>query len=77
MPHHSAPSAATIAQQLENLVNMAERVATPGFKQGFRAFIRARAGAANSSLTYRNEQGQLVREWPSEGTVEILAEPTK
>ena len=63
----------TIAQQLNNLANMAERVATPEFKLGFRASVVARAKAANSSLTYRDKQGRLVREWPATGRVEILA----
>lgn len=67
-------STATVSQQLDNLANMAERVATLEFKQGFRDFVRARAKAANSFLTYRDAQGRLVREWPSTGRLEILAE---
>ena len=51
----------TVAEQLDNLVNMAERVASPEFKRGFREFVRARAKAANSSLTYRDSQGRLVQ----------------
>ena len=68
---------ATVAQQLDNLANMAERVASPEFKQGFRAFVRARAKAANSFLTYRDAQGHLVQEWPGTGRLEILAEPVR
>ena len=62
-----------LTQQLGNLANMAERVATPEFKSGFRASVVARAKAANSFLTYRDQQGRLVREWPATGRMEILA----
>lgn len=62
------------AQQLDNLAHMAERVASPAFKQGFREYVRARAEAANSSLTYRDTQGRLVQEWPATGRLDILAE---
>ena len=62
-----------LTQQLGNLANMAERVATPEFKSGFRASVVARAMAANSFLTYRDQQGRLVREWPATGRMEILA----
>lgn len=61
-------------QQLDNLAQMAERVASPEFKQGFKEFVRARAKAANSFLTYRDAQGRLVQEWPATGHLEILAE---
>ncbi len=64
----------TIVQQLNNLANMAERVATPEFKRSFRAFVRARAQSANTTLTYRDTQGRLVQEWPGTGRVEVLAE---
>lgn len=67
-------STATVSQQLDNLANMAERVVTQEFKQGFRDFVRSRAKAANSFLTYRDAQGRLVQEWPSTGRLEILAE---
>ncbi len=53
---------------------MAERVASPEFKRGFREFVCSRAKAANSFLTYRDEQGRLVQEWPRTGRLEILAE---
>ena len=72
----SSPSV-VVAQQLDNLANMAERVASPEFKQGFREFVRARAKAANSFLTYRDAQGRLVQEWPSTGRLEILAEAVR
>jgi len=72
-----ASPSATVAQQLDNLANMAERVASPEFKQGFRAFVRARAKAANSFLTYRDAQGHLVQEWPGTGRLEVLAEPVR
>ncbi len=62
------------AQQFDNLARLAERVATPEFKQGFREFVRARARQANSSLTYRDAQGRLVQEWPATGRLDILAE---
>ena len=62
------------AQQFDNLARLAERVATPEFKQGFREFVRARAKQANSSLTYRDAQGRLVQEWPATGRLDILAE---
>lgn len=65
---------ATVAAQLDNLANMAERVASPEFKRGFQEFVRARAKAANSFLTYRDAQGRLVQEWPATGQVAILAE---
>lgn len=61
-------------QQLDNLARMAERVASPEFKQGFREFVRARAKAANSFLTYRDAHGRLVQEWPNTGRLEILAD---
>lgn len=67
-------SSDTLAQQLDNLANMAERVASPEFKRGFREFVRARAKASNSFLTYRDTQGRLVQEWPATGRVDILAE---
>ena len=62
------------AQQLDNLAHMAERVASPAFKQEFRNYVRARATAANSFLTYRDAQGRLVQEWPATGRLEVLAE---
>ncbi|WP_046244136.1 hypothetical protein [Hymenobacter terrenus] len=68
----SSPTA-LVAQQLDNLANMAERVASPEFKRGFRASVVARAKAANSFLTYRDQQGRLVREWPATGQIEILS----
>ena len=74
MPLASSLTTPTVAQQLENLANMAERVASPEFKRGFREFVRARAKAANSFLTYRDAQGRLVQEWPSTGRVDVLAE---
>ena len=63
-----------VAQQLDNLANMAERVASPEFKRGFREFVRAKAEAANSFLTYRDAQGRLVQEWPGTGRVDVMAE---
>ncbi|GAB3638617.1 hypothetical protein GCM10027422_42070 [Hymenobacter arcticus] len=74
MASDSSPPAALVAEQLDNLANMAERVASPEFKQGFQEFIRARAKKANSFLTYRDAKGRLVQEWPNTGKVEILAE---
>jgi hypothetical protein len=53
---------------------MAERVASPAFKRGFREFMRAKAKAANSFLTYRDAQGRLVQEWPGTGRADIIAE---
>ncbi|MDU0372904.1 hypothetical protein ACFPAF_21075 [Hymenobacter endophyticus] len=69
MTTSSIPS---LEQQLNNLANMAERVATPEFQQGFRASVSARAKAAGSFLTYRDQQGRLVREWPGSGRIELL-----
>lgn len=69
-----ADGATVVAQQLDNLANMAERVSSPEFKQGFREFVRARAKAANSFLTYRDAQGRLVQEWPNTGRIDIIAE---
>jgi|GEM_PF-3958791 len=63
-----------LLQQLDNLANIADRVAMQEFKQGFREYVRTRAKKANSFITYRNAQGQLVQEWPNTGRVEILAE---
>lgn len=75
MVSNSPPDGATVvAQQLDNLANMAERVSSPEFKQGFREFVRARAREANSSLTYRDAQGCLVQEWPNTGRIDIIAE---
>ena len=74
MTSDSFLTAALVAQQLDNLANMAERVASPEFKQGFQAFVRERAKSANSSLTYRDAQGRLVQEWPNTGKIEVLAE---
>lgn len=62
------------AQQFDNLARLAERVAKPEFKQGFREFVRARARQANSFLTYRDMQGRLVQEWPATGRLDVLAE---
>ena len=62
------------AQQLDHLAHLAERVATPAFKQGFREFVRARAKQAGSSLTYRDARGRLVQEWPASGRLDVLAE---
>lgn len=73
MPISPAAASTLIEQQVNNLANMAERVATPEFKRGFRASVVARAKAANSFLTYRDQQGRLVREWPATGRIEILA----
>lgn len=53
---------------------MAERVATPELQRDFRESGAARAKAANSYLTYRDQRGRLVREWPATGRVEILVE---
>lgn len=69
----SSPNVATLVQQLDNLANMAERVATPEFQQGFRASVAARASAVKSFLTYRDQQGRLVREWPDSGQIEVLS----
>lgn len=78
-PMNSISSSPTVvvAQQLDNLANMAERVASPEFKRGFREFVRSRAKAANSFLTYRDAQGRLIQEWPSTGRLEILAEAVR
>lgn len=73
----SSSPTVVVAQQLDNLANMAERVASPEFKRGFREFVRSRAKAANSSLTYRDAQGRLVQEWPRTGRLEILAEAVR
>ncbi|MBC6612485.1 hypothetical protein H8B15_16290 [Hymenobacter sp. BT507] len=70
----SAPNTGSVAQQLDNLANMTERVASPEFKRGFREYVHARAKKANSFLTYRDAQGRLVREWPNTNRIEILAE---
>lgn len=61
-----------VAQQLDNLANMAERVASPEFKQSFRAGVVARAKAANSYVAYMDAQGRLVREWPATGVIEVV-----
>ena len=53
---------------------MAERVASPEFKRGFREFVRARAKAANSSLTCRDAKGRLVQESAATGCITVLAE---
>ena len=64
----------TLAQQLDNLANLAERVSLPEFQHGFQASVVARAVAANSAITYRDKQGHLVRESPATGRVELVAE---
>lgn len=61
-----------VAQQLDNLANMAERVATPEFKRSFRAGVVARAKAAKSYVAHLDKQGRLVREWPATGITEIV-----
>ncbi len=66
--------ASAVAEQLQNLADMAERVALPAFRQGFRKSIVARAQAVGSSLTYRDEQGRLVQEWPGTGRIQVLAD---
>ena len=63
-----------VVMQLDNLTNMAERVASPAFKRSFRDFVRVRAQKANSFLTYRDAHGRLVQEWPNTGQIEVLAE---
>jgi len=60
-------------QQLDNLANMAERVGSSEFQNGFRASVVARAIAANSFLTYRDKQGNLIEEWPATGQIDVLA----
>lgn len=62
-----------VAQQLDNLANMAERVASPAFKQSFRAGVVARAKAANSYVAYMDKQGRLIREWPATGIIEVVS----
>lgn len=74
MASNSLSTPSTVAQQLDNLANMAERVAMPEFKRSFRAFVRARAQNADTTLTYRDTQGRLVQEWPDTGRIEVLAE---
>ena len=74
MPLAPSLGTPTVAEQLENLANTAERVASPEFKRGFREFVRARAKAANSSLTYRDAQGRLVQESAATGCITVLAE---
>lgn len=69
-----SPDSDMLTQQLDNLANMAERVATPEFQQSFRASVAARAKAAGSFLTYRDQQGRLVQEWPATGRIAVLAE---
>lgn len=61
-----------VAQQLNNLANMAERVASRPFKESFRAGVVARAKAANSYVAYMDKQGRLVREWPATGAIEVV-----
>lgn len=68
------PDSDVVLQQLDNLANMAERVASPAFKRSFRDSVRARALGAESFLTYRDGQGRLVQEWPNTGRIEVLAE---
>ncbi len=70
----SADDDALIAQQLDNLSNMAERVASPEFKRSFRASVVERAKAAGSYLARIDKQGQLVREWPTTGATEVVAQ---
>ena len=33
----------------------------------FRAFVRQKAAAANAPISYRDEQGRWVEEWPATG----------
>ncbi|MDJ0367447.1 hypothetical protein QMK33_20045 [Hymenobacter sp. H14-R3] len=73
MASDSSSPAALVAQQLDNLANMAERVASPEFKRSFRAGVVARAKAVNSYVAYMDAQGRLVREWPTTGVIEVVA----
>lgn len=63
-----------VVAQLQKLATMAERVTLPTFRRGFRESVAARAKAADSSLTYRDEHGRLVQEWPASGRIQVLAE---
>ncbi len=74
-PLASANHDELVAQQLDNLANLAERVASPSFKESFRADVVARAKAANSYIAYLDKQGRLVHEWPNTGVIEVMSTP--
>lgn len=62
-----------VARQLDNLANLAERVASRSFKESFRAGVVARAKAANSYIAYIDKQGRRVHEWPNTGVIEVMS----
>ena len=70
---HLLPSASDLKIELQNLDQMVTVVGTASFKHRLRATLLAEAKSNNSSLTYRNEEGQLVQEWPLSGVVEEIA----
>ena len=60
MPTESVPSALTaFLQQLDS----------PAFQDAMRAQLRAEAAAAGTFLSYRDEQGRLLHEYPATGEV--------
>lgn len=73
MPVPSNDTETRVAQQLDNMANLAERVASPEFKRSFRAGVVARAKAAGSYVAYFDKAGRLVREWPTTGKLEVVA----
>ena len=60
MPAESVSSALTaFLQQLDS----------PAFQDAMRAQLRAEAAAAGTFLSYRDEQGRLLHEYPATGDV--------
>jgi len=60
MPAESVSSALTaFLQQLDS----------PAFQDAMRAQLRAEAAAADTFLSYRDEQGRLLHEYPARGEV--------
>ncbi|NVO86415.1 hypothetical protein HW556_16125 [Hymenobacter sp. P5252] len=57
---HARSYVQPLAQQLDNLANLAERVSQPAFQDGFQASVSARAEAAKSFLAHRDAPGRLT-----------------
>jgi hypothetical protein len=52
-----------------------QRLETPEFKQQHRARLVAEARAASTSLTYLDESGRCIQEWPATGERYVIELP--
>ena len=58
------------------LDDLLRRLDTPEFKQAHRARLVAEARAARTSITYLDEQGRYIQEWPATGERYVVKSPT-